>query len=84
MCQPAISKVDIIVTLVLNVVTDIYLICIPVPLLWKSSLRPLKKAGLIILFSGGLFVTVAGVLRCVLILSVSTRTVPCGEELSLT
>ena len=40
-------------------------------MLWHSSLRPLKKAGLILLFSGGIFVTVAGILRCVLIISVS-------------
>ncbi|KAK4125692.1 hypothetical protein N657DRAFT_591410 [Parathielavia appendiculata] len=68
-CQPAISKIDIFVTVVLNVLTDIYLMSIPIPMLWQSSLRPLKKAGLILLFSGGLFVTVAGILRCVLIVT---------------
>ncbi|KAL2176939.1 uncharacterized protein P884DRAFT_184018, partial [Thermothelomyces heterothallicus CBS 202.75] len=68
-CQPAISKVDIFVTVVLNVITDIYLMSIPLPLLWKSSLRPLKKAGLMLLFSGGIFVTAAGILRCVLIIA---------------
>ncbi|GAB1319305.1 Rhodopsin domain-containing protein [Madurella fahalii] len=68
-CQPAISKVDILVTVVLNVLTDIYLMSIPIPMLWHSSLRPFKKAGLILLFSGGAFVTVAGVLRCVLIIT---------------
>ncbi|KAK4225372.1 hypothetical protein QBC38DRAFT_511101 [Podospora fimiseda] len=67
-CQPAISKVDIIVTVVLNVLTDIYLMSIPIPMLLKASLRPLKKAGLIFLFSGGIFVTVAGILRCALII----------------
>jgi hypothetical protein len=30
-CQPAVSKIDIYVTVVLNVVTDIYLISIPAP-----------------------------------------------------
>lgn len=57
--------------MVLNVVTDIYLMSIPIPMLLKASLRPLKKAGLIFLFSGGVFVMVAGILRCVLILTVS-------------
>jgi hypothetical protein len=38
-------------------------------MLWRASLRPAKKAGLILLFSGGIFVTTAGVLRCVLILT---------------
>jgi hypothetical protein len=30
-CQPAVSKIDIYVTVVLNVATDIYLISIPAP-----------------------------------------------------
>lgn len=30
-CQPAVSKIDIYVTVVLNVVTDVYLISIPAP-----------------------------------------------------
>ncbi|KAK4442079.1 hypothetical protein QBC34DRAFT_313847 [Podospora aff. communis PSN243] len=67
-CQPAISKVDIFVTLILNVITDIYLMSIPIPMLWRASLRPVKKAGLILLFSGGIFVMIAGILRCILIL----------------
>lgn len=44
---------------------------IPIPMFWQSSLKPLKKAGLIVLFSGGVFVTVAGILRCILIVTVS-------------
>jgi hypothetical protein len=39
-------------------------------MLWMSSLRPFKKAGLILLFSGGIFVTAAAILRCVLIIAV--------------
>ncbi|KAK0715575.1 hypothetical protein B0H67DRAFT_490425, partial [Lasiosphaeris hirsuta] len=68
-CQPAISKIDIFVTVVLNVVTDLYLLSIPIPMLWRASIKPVKKAGLILLFSGGAFVTMAGILRCVLILT---------------
>jgi hypothetical protein len=30
-CQPAVSKIDIYVTVVLNVATDVYLISIPAP-----------------------------------------------------
>ncbi|KAH6632195.1 hypothetical protein F5144DRAFT_244773 [Chaetomium tenue] len=73
-CQPAISKIDIFVTVVLNVVTDLYLMSIPIPMLWASSLKPLKKAGVILLFSGGVFVTAAGILRCILIITVWTPT----------
>lgn len=69
-CQPAISRIDIYVTVVLNVVTDLYLMSIPIPMLWQSRLPPAKKIGLMILFSGGAFVTMAGILRCVLIVTV--------------
>ncbi|KAL2169069.1 hypothetical protein VTG60DRAFT_6491 [Thermothelomyces hinnuleus] len=79
-CQPAISKIDIFVTVVLNVVTDIYLMSIPIPLLWKSSLRPLKKAGLMLLFSGGIFVTAAGILRCVLIIAPAITVFICKQD----
>ncbi|KAK8009807.1 Glucan 4-alpha-glucosidase [Apiospora arundinis] len=51
-CQPAISKVDIFVTVVLNVVTDLYLLTTPIPMLWQSSIKPVKKAALIVMFSG--------------------------------
>ncbi|KAJ6087979.1 hypothetical protein N7467_006893 [Penicillium canescens] len=68
-CQPAVSKIDIYVTVVLNVVTDLYLISIPAPMLFKARLRWREKLELLILFSGGLFVMMAGILRCVLILT---------------
>ncbi|KAJ5699138.1 hypothetical protein N7462_001143 [Penicillium macrosclerotiorum] len=68
-CQPAVSKIDIYVTVVLNVATDIYLISIPAPMLFKARLRWREKLELLILFSGGLFVMMAGILRCVLILT---------------
>ncbi|CAK7225147.1 hypothetical protein SCUCBS95973_005762 [Sporothrix curviconia] len=68
-CQPAISRIDIFVTVVLNVLTDIYLLSIPLPMLWKANLPATRKIGLMVLFSGGIFVTMAGILRCVLILT---------------
>ncbi|KAM0431018.1 hypothetical protein ACHAPT_005655 [Fusarium lateritium] len=68
-CQPAISNIDIFVTVVLNATTDLYLLSIPVPMLWSARLPMPKKIGLITLFSGGIFVTAAGILRCVLIVT---------------
>ncbi|KAK2051988.1 hypothetical protein LY76DRAFT_527541 [Colletotrichum caudatum] len=68
-CQPAISKINILVVVVLNSLTDLYLLSIPIPMLWGSQLPLRKKLGLIVLFSGGIFVTMAGVLRCVLIIT---------------
>ncbi|CAG7951885.1 unnamed protein product [Penicillium salamii] len=89
--DPGISKIDIYVTVVLNVITDIYLISIPAPvsysrrppispltntffskMLFKARLKWREKLELVILFSGGLFVMMAGILRCVLILTVSS------------
>lgn len=40
-------------------------------MLWGAQLPRIKKIGLIVLFSGAIFVMVAGILRCVLILQVS-------------
>lgn len=37
-CQPAVSKIDIYVTVVLNVVTDLYLISIPAPVSLSASM----------------------------------------------
>ncbi|CAI7665647.1 uncharacterized protein N7487_008003 [Penicillium crustosum] len=68
-CQPAVSKIDIYVTVVLNVATDLYLISIPAPMLVKARLKWREKLELLVLFSGGLFVMMAGILRCVLILT---------------
>lgn len=74
-CQPAVSRIDIFMTLIFNVLTDFYLMSIPLPLLWKSRVSRIKKAALLFCFSGGIFVTMAGILRCVLIVTVSVSTV---------
>ncbi|KAL3449236.1 hypothetical protein BJX65DRAFT_306293 [Aspergillus insuetus] len=68
-CQPAVSKIDVYVTVTLNVATDIYLISIPMPILFKARLPLREKLELLILFSGGVFVMAAGILRCVLIVT---------------
>ncbi|RMI99747.1 hypothetical protein CDV36_015992, partial [Fusarium kuroshium] len=68
LCQPASSKLLIFLVVTLNIVTDIYLMAIPIPVLWKANVPKFKKLVLLLLFSGGVFVMVAGILRCVLIL----------------
>ncbi|KAL0257103.1 hypothetical protein SLS55_007913 [Diplodia seriata] len=67
-CQPAVSKIDLYVTVVLNVVTDAYLMSIPMPMLWKANLEIKRKLSLILVFGGGVFVMMAGILRCALII----------------
>ncbi|KAK2753841.1 hypothetical protein FQN55_000205 [Onygenales sp. PD_40] len=66
-CQPAISNQIIWTFLSLNVATDLYLLCIPIPMLWASSIKPIKKIGLMILFSGGLLVITCAILRVIMI-----------------
>lgn len=72
-CQPAISNQIIWVYWAFNVTSDLYIISVPLPMLLGSSLKPLKKVGFMIVFSGGILVVVCATLRCVLIVLVSRR-----------
>ncbi|KAH6691486.1 hypothetical protein F5X68DRAFT_220881 [Plectosphaerella plurivora] len=67
--RPALSRVYLLTIVILNLFTDLYLILIPLPMVWKARLPICKRLGLIVLFSGALFVMVAVVLRCVLTLT---------------
>ena len=69
-CHAAISPSLIWTGLSFNLITDFYLIMIPMPMLWKAAMPWPQKAGLITLFSCGLFVTMAAILRVVLLVSV--------------
>lgn len=44
---------------------------IPLPMLWQTTLPRVQKVALGVCFSGGLFVTMAGILRCIYIITVS-------------
>lgn len=67
------SNLNIFMTLVLNIITDIYLVLIPIPMLWGVQLPTIKRIGLCVIFSGAIFVMTAGILRCILILQVKYR-----------
>ncbi|KAL8769247.1 MAG: hypothetical protein Q9209_004748 [Squamulea sp. 1 TL-2023] len=69
LCQPAISKLEVAVLIALNISTDFYLMSVPLPMIWGSRLATKRKWVLSIMFSGGILVTIAGILRCVLILT---------------
>jgi hypothetical protein len=45
-----------------------YLMSIPLPMLWKANLEIKRKLSLILVFGGGVFVMMAGILRCALII----------------
>ncbi|KAF4962635.1 hypothetical protein FSARC_9305 [Fusarium sarcochroum] len=68
-CHAAISPGLIWTCLAFNIITDFYLIMIPMPMLWKAAMPWPQKVGLISLFSCGLFVTMAAILRVVLVVS---------------
>ncbi|CAI7588966.1 uncharacterized protein N7487_004494 [Penicillium crustosum] len=67
-CQPAISTPVIAVTFASNLITDPYLIFIPIPMLWQSSLKPLKKLAATIVLSSGVFVLVCATIKSVFLL----------------
>lgn len=83
-CHPAISPSIVWTGLALNVATDLYLIMIPMPMLWKAAMPWVQKFWLIALFSCGLFVTMAAILRVVLLVSVCSSNAPPSQWLVLT
>lgn len=70
-CQPAISRVYVFVVVILNVVSDIYLLSIPIPLLWQVKIDLKRKIPLMALFSGAAFVIAAAIIRAVMITTAS-------------
>ncbi|KAJ5243113.1 uncharacterized protein N7469_001440 [Penicillium citrinum] len=68
-CQPTNSPVYVFVVVILNIVTDIYLLSIPLPLLWTVNISLKRKIPLMALFSGAAFVITASIIRGVTIVS---------------
>ncbi|KOS42117.1 hypothetical protein ACN38_g7041 [Penicillium nordicum] len=67
-CQPAISTPVVAVTFASNLLTDPYLILIPIPMLWQSSLKPIKKIAATIVLSSGVFILVCATIKSVSLL----------------
>ncbi|KAK8050067.1 hypothetical protein PG994_011797 [Apiospora phragmitis] len=67
-CMPAISPLQTIFVMVMNTVTDFYLMAIPIPMIWKSKLPHKKKLMIILMFSGAILEMMFGILRAVAIL----------------
>ncbi|KAJ6094200.1 hypothetical protein N7467_003045 [Penicillium canescens] len=68
-CQPTNSPVYVLVVVILNIITDIYLLSIPLPLLWTVNISLKRKVPLMALFSGAAFVITASIIRAVTIMS---------------
>jgi hypothetical protein len=69
-CQAAVSRPVVWSTFAANVTTDIYLIMIPLPLLWGSSLRLLEKIASSIVLGAGIFVLVCATIKTVYVIVV--------------
>ncbi|GJP88411.1 hypothetical protein AnigIFM59636_003675 [Aspergillus niger] len=67
-CQPAISKPVIAATFAANLATDPYLVLIPIPMLWKSSLKLVKKIAVTIVLGAGIFILVCATIKSVFLL----------------
>jgi hypothetical protein len=68
--MPASSRPIVWTCYTLNVITDLYLISLPVPFLWEARMKTWKKVGLGLLFSGGFIVIAFATARCVLLVTV--------------
>ncbi|KAI2618403.1 hypothetical protein GGR54DRAFT_648146 [Hypoxylon sp. NC1633] len=68
-CMPAVSTLQTVYVMVMNTLTDFYLMAIPLPVVWKSHLPWRKKLVLLVMFSGGFLEMAFGILRCVSILT---------------
>ncbi|KAI7785968.1 hypothetical protein LA080_005629 [Diaporthe eres] len=63
LCYSVSSPAILWTFLACNIITDLYIIWLPMPMLFKSTLPMATKIALATLFGCGIFVTIAGVLR---------------------
>jgi hypothetical protein len=71
-CYAGVSPILIGVTLAGNILTDFYLISIPVPALLRAKLGRVQKVSLVGLFSCSSLITAMAIVRVVVIVAVST------------
>ncbi|RAL03259.1 uncharacterized protein BO80DRAFT_471038 [Aspergillus ibericus CBS 121593] len=68
-CQPTNSTLSVLVVVIPNVITDLYLMSIPLPLLWAVKIPTRQKITLLGLFSSAAFIIMAGIIRAVTIMT---------------
>ncbi|SPO06173.1 related to integral membrane protein PTH11 [Cephalotrichum gorgonifer] len=67
LCRPANSPAYVMVVAIPNILTDVYLLSIPLPLLWGVNISVRRRLTLMFLFSGALFIMMASIIRAVVI-----------------
>jgi hypothetical protein len=70
-CQGAVASPVVWVTFASSVVTDLYLIMVPLPMLWGTSLRLVKKLAATFVLGAGVFVLVCSLLKTIFVTTVS-------------
>ncbi|KAI1776582.1 hypothetical protein F4818DRAFT_353642 [Hypoxylon cercidicola] len=80
LCYPANSKFRVFAVLIPNILTDAYLLSIPLPLLWVANIGLRRKVSLMMLFSGAFFVAAASTVRGVAILEAGPEGAVTGSE----
>jgi hypothetical protein len=78
-CQAAVSGAILWSSFITNVGTDGYLLLIPIPMLWKSSLKLYKKIAATLVLSAGVLVMVCATLKSIYVIVVS----PLSQSLAL-
>lgn len=71
MCEANISPMIIAVFLGCNILSDIYLVSLPIPVLIRAPLKSTQKLSLISLFSCNILITGMAIVRAVYIIRVS-------------
>ncbi|GAP84462.2 putative related to integral membrane protein PTH11 [Rosellinia necatrix] len=80
LCQPTNSPFYVLAVLISDVATDLYLVSIPLSLLWGVQIPMRKKVILLTLFGGSFFVIVAGVIRGIVILTAGEEGAVSGSQ----
>ncbi|KAH7066947.1 hypothetical protein BKA63DRAFT_131649 [Paraphoma chrysanthemicola] len=70
-CMPQ-SPAFLITVLILNLVTDLCIILIPIPIILPLRISWARKIGLLILFTAGIFVMIAAILRVYFVLALQS------------
>ncbi|KAF4455593.1 hypothetical protein F53441_2117 [Fusarium austroafricanum] len=80
LCQPTKSPAYVLVVVIPNILTDVYLLSIPLPLLWGVNISLRRRLTLMLLFSGALFIMMAGTIRAVTILTAGPNGAVAGSS----
>ncbi|KAH9906196.1 hypothetical protein F4778DRAFT_636139 [Xylariomycetidae sp. FL2044] len=62
-CDPSASETNYWITILLNIFSDVLIICLPISMVLKLQMRPKQKLGVIGIFALGFFVVISSIIR---------------------